>query len=480
MTIRRASLGAVMFIGLVLSACDSNCQGTSPRTKAACMPKVGDPTADAQGNCAAISGSRAIRVCVNHCKKVVGVGADCSNDLCADGGAVCDAHLACLPSGAGFKCAAASTGTCDPAQSAVANGCQAGTFCKRIGQGACPGLDSDPPVTLCAGWVAEGATCDSTYSSSEALDGHCWPCEPGTVCVKPSGASTGTCQRACDPANPQASCPCEGFRCIMATASTPAGSYCDQCAASQNACAVMGGGTAPCCDPSAQCNPSTGGVCCRPGGTACTASSECCGGAHGTATCAAGSCALQCAAGWADCNHNPADGCEVNLQTSTSNCGSCSHACPAGPAGGSEVCVAGACMPHCPTGLSLCGGTCLNLQSDTHNCGSCGHVCPAGPTGGSEVCMAGTCAPHCPSGLTVCGNSCINLQTSTNNCGSCGHVCPGGQPCTSGACAPNCGAWGTTCGGGVTCCAGTSCTSIKPLGLSQCCHGVAPETGLCN
>ena len=45
-----------------------------------------------------------------------------------------------------------------------------------------------------------------------------------------------------------------------------------------------------------------------------------------------------CNAGFANCNGNAADGCEVNLQTDVNNCGTCAHKCL-------MACVAGACMP---------------------------------------------------------------------------------------------------------------------------------------
>jgi len=45
-----------------------------------------------------------------------------------------------------------------------------------------------------------------------------------------------------------------------------------------------------------------------------------------------------CATGWEDCDANPSNGCETNLQTDSSNCSSCGNACPGG-----EECSAGVC-----------------------------------------------------------------------------------------------------------------------------------------
>jgi hypothetical protein len=40
----------------------------------------------------------------------------------------------------------------------------------------------------------------------------------------------------------------------------------------------------------------------------------------------------------------------------------------------------------CPTGQTLCSGTCLNLESDDNNCGTCGFAC-----GPNNVCYLGVC-----------------------------------------------------------------------------------------
>lgn len=475
----RLPVSWIVVLGVAITACQSNCQQTTSKTKPACMPQsMGDPAPDPLGNCGMIGGATALRVCINHCKPIAALGQPCTNDLCADGGAVCDAKLACAPDGAGgTKCVTPPTTACDPTLSAQDNACSAGTFCKRIGQGACPGLDSNPPVTLCAAWVSEGGACDGDYSATAPLGGICSPCEPGTTCVKPTGSPTGICERACSAANPQASCPCEGFRCILSSASTPAGSYCQQCAADGVTCEAMGGGTVACCDSSAQCNGSTGNECCRTSGTACTSASQCCAGPHATAMCTSGTCTYQCATGWADCDHVAANGCEVNL-SSAGNCGSCGHTCPAAPAGGTEVCSSGLCVAHCPAGETDCSNTCVNESTDVNNCGSCGHHCPAAPAGGTETCSSGVCNGQCSSGLTLCGNTCVNLHSDPNNCGSCGHSC-GGQACNGSICAPTCEPFGALCGPGTVCCAPDSCKTIPATGDIRCCNQIDPITQTC-
>jgi hypothetical protein len=62
-------------------------------------------------------------------------------------------------------------------------------------------------------------------------------------------------------------------------------------------------------------------------------------------------CSLMCHAGWADCNHVQADGCETPLGTNT-NCGACGNACTGG-----STCQNGTCLPqNCsPTTFDCCG-----------------------------------------------------------------------------------------------------------------------------
>jgi hypothetical protein len=55
--------------------------------------------------------------------------------------------------------------------------------------------------------------------------------------------------------------------------------------------------------------------------------------------CTMGACGITgCVAGFANCNGNATDGCEVNVQTDLNNCGSCGHHCM-------MACVMGVCNP---------------------------------------------------------------------------------------------------------------------------------------
>lgn len=115
-----------------------------------------------------------------------------------------------------------------------------------------------------------------------------------------------------------------------------------------------------------------------------------CAPEHGAAACVAGQCALaMCVAGWADCNALTSDGCEADLSSATS-CGACAVSCPAAPHA-VPACVGGACATQCEAGFGDCNhkpadGCETSLLKDKHNCGGCGQACLIG------TCQAGICA----------------------------------------------------------------------------------------
>ncbi len=157
---------------------------------------------------------------------------------------------------------------------------------------------------------------------------------------------------------------------------------------------------------------------------------------NGVSRCVDGNCAATCNAGFADCDGNAANGCEVDTRASAANCGRCGNACPT--AGGTASCAAGACAIACSTGFGDCDGDAANgcetntAVSATH-CGRCGNVCGAG-----QSCTAGVCVTtSCPTGRTLCGTTCVDLNADTSNCGACGRTCAaanGAPACRLGVC----------------------------------------------
>jgi hypothetical protein len=124
--------------------------------------------------------------------------------------------------------------------------------------------------------------------------------------------------------------------------------------------------------------------------------------ANARATCASGTCGITCQTGFGNCNGNNADGCEVDTNTNTSNCGACGTVCPA-RANAATTCQAGTCGFTCNTGFANCDGNAgngceVNLQTDASNCGTCGNRC-------SGSCNAGSCG--CLSGGRLPPNRCV-------------------------------------------------------------------------
>ncbi len=153
-----------------------------------------------------------------------------------------------------------------------------------------------------------------------------------------------------------------------------------------------------------------------------TCATSCPSAANADAACTASMCGRQCRAGFADCDGSAANGCEVTLATDAAHCGTCTNACSFAHA--AAVCAAGTCgLGTCAAGFGNCDGMAANgcetpIDTGT-NCGACGTVCAAG-----TVCSAGTCNSICTGGTTYCGESCVNTATSLTHCGMCGRVCP--------------------------------------------------------
>src|SRR5262249_42592200 len=140
---------------------------------------------------------------------------------------------------------------------------------------------------------------------------------------------------------------------------------------------------------------------------------------NGTAACANATCTIgMCKFGFADCNKNPADGCETNL-LDVANCGTCGNACVA-PANATAGCNGGTC------GIGMCKplyGDCDNnaangceksLGNDLANCGACGKACTV--ANGTPGCLNGQCGIlSCNAGFADCDQNAANgCEVNTN------------------------------------------------------------------
>jgi hypothetical protein len=138
-----------------------------------------------------------------------------------------------------------------------------------------------------------------------------------------------------------------------------------------------------------------------------------------------------CNSSTADCNGNPADGCEADL-TQPQTCGSCNHACSlphvAAPVCNNGVCGVGACV----SGFLDCNGDpkdgCETDGTTTGHCGSCGTDCTMLLPHSNVACVAGACVANmCMPGLTHCTTNphdvCETRIDTTSHCGSCANDC---------------------------------------------------------
>jgi len=458
--------------------CASGCMGGTPdRCELRCVDLHTDP--GFCGTCttacpAPQDGSPACDAGV--CDIACNAGFHACSGACASNGSTATCGGSCTP------CAppANATATCDggacgyacsqpfaDCDQQAANGCEANTQiatndCGRCGN-VCPSTNGQ---AFCDGGACDISSCSVGFAN---CDGN--PANGCETNVTTSANDCGGCGTVCTTANGTPACDggrcdvggcavgwgnCDGLPgngCETDTTTTPA-----NCGACGNACALPHA-TPSCvnsvcrvqsCDMGwADCdnNPANG---CE---VDITGSANNCGGcgnvctvANGTPGCAMALCTVAgCNAPFADCDHQPGNGCEVDTGSSTANCGACNNACA--PANGTGACMGGGCsIAACTPGFSDCDSNVTNgCETDTRvspaNCGTCGRACSV--TNGTAGCAAGSCTvAACNPGFGDCdsspNNGCeTNLNTTPSSCGSCGRACTvanGAPGCVGGAC----------------------------------------------
>ncbi|MCC6645263.1 MAG: hypothetical protein IT374_06815, partial [Polyangiaceae bacterium] len=370
-----------------------------------------------------------------------------------------------------------------------------------------------------AGCASNFKDCDGTPSNGCEVNitgdvSNCGAC--GTLCNATSGApscSAGQCGISCSQGfgdcdgNPQNGCEQR-----TSDSTTNCGICGKTCSQVGGAASCNGGTCAILCDTGkGDCDGNVDNGCetnTQTNKLHCSACGNACDTTNANVACSAGACVItSCKPGFADCNNDPSDGCEMNIASSTTNCGACGNACSNGQGVGS--CNNGVCGITCSLGFGDCDGNpqngCeTNLNTSAGNCGTCGKVCSS--TNGTASCSAGSCQIGCAIGWANCDgnvdNGCETDKTSDPmNCNGCGIVCNstnGTAACQASACkitscnpgfgdcdnnpsngcetttsnnAQNCGTCGNVCtvqNGGAVCSGGTCGVASCNPGTANC------------
>ncbi len=342
--------------------------------------------------------------------------------------------VACRP---GFlDCDGVASNGCEVAVSGAdrANCGACGRVCVLANAAGACAAGACVPGTCTAGFGDCDGVAANGCEARLAVDGaHCGMC--GRRCAAGQVCAAGACVAAC----PAGATACAGSCRDLATDVAACGACGVSCPDAPNALArCLGGACGVTCAPGwGNCDGVAGNGCERrlATNTDCGACGRTCALPHAASACtAAGACAVAaCDAGWANCDNNAANGCEVDLNTDSARCGACTgRACPSG-----QLCQAGACVAACAAGRIRCGNGCVDPATDALHCGSCGAECPA-RRDARPVCRDRACGVACVEGRGDCNadpdDGCEADLTTLDDCGACGNACGPGQSCEAGRC----------------------------------------------
>ncbi len=362
----------------------------------------------------------------------------CSNDA-----SVCPARANSVASCVAQRCVYTCNGAYADCNGEPRDGCELDTSTNVNNCGAC-GLScaagNNASATCTAGacllsCMSGFADCDRDRSNGCEADtnrsaDNCGTC--ATRCMPAANAapscSSGTCALACNTGFAN----CDGSNANGCEQSITddvnhCGACAMRCASADNAAPRCASGTCAimCTAGFANCDGSTSNGCesmlasdtnhCGACGNRCTA------GTNAVASCQMGTCVSRCASGFADCDGNELNGCEVDTRTTLAHCGACNAVCTTSRPGTTAVCAAGACRAVCGLGFSDCdadptNGCEIDTRSSAANCGACGTVCPSRPNT-IPTCASSLCGSRCAAGFSDCdGNSANGCETPAPSC----------------------------------------------------------------
>jgi hypothetical protein len=231
-------------------------------------------------------------------------------------------------------------------------------------------------------------------------------------------------------------------------------------------------------------------------------------------SCASGICSYgSCAAGFGDCDANPANGCELPVNT-VMQCGSCGNNCMSVVQNATPACSGGTACDYsgaCSSGFGDCysnrGNGCEAPTNTATRCGSCGNNCASVIQNATAICSGGTTCDYtgmCSSGFGDCdanrGNGCEASTTSPMRCGSCGNncasviqnataICSGGTNCDYSSCSSGFGDCDSNRGNGCeasttspmrcgSC--GNNCTAVVQNATAICSGGTNCDYSSCS
>ncbi len=443
----RSYRGLLAFL-LIAGCGDDNQQGNPPDQAVPIDMAVrcADDKSCMAGHCDPLSGQCVACVKDDHCPD----GQVCKNAKCVAGcnaghgcgdGGVCEVDAGtCFTCQADNDCVDPANPRCDvPSGRCVAclpqnDNCPLGRFCVQVnGAWQCSlGCKTDDECKGADGGAPSSACCNNVCADTAGDSANCGAC--GKACMNGESCCSSACK---DLTSDVANCGACASACKLANA-TPA------CTKSLCTVAACDNGFADCdqqpqngCEVNTQTDPAN-----------CSACGKACQVANAVAGCAMGACTIaSCNAGFADCNMQVGDGCEVNAQTDVNNCGACGKVCAL--ANATATCAMGGCaIAVCTMGFADCDnnpadGCEVATTSDVANCGGCGNACMlpnATPSCTNGLCTVMTCKGAFADCNMMPGDGCeVDTGTDVANCGGCGKVCVGVHvevnKCANGACA---------------------------------------------